>query len=256
MRVDPVEMEIRSKRGVEKRVIPIGSVAGARFSSRDLPGMRKQLDDMLARGITGATRTNPSIFRIGRYLLTQASEFEVQGTLTSGECEVVVIRDGKDIFVSVGSDHCDRELGKQYQDKPKQMCPHPIASAVWPYSEVRDHWDSLRVYSHVVVRGRTIPFQDTPISVLVDLDFLLAMDAVKKLPDPMFLYCGSAPFLDVAADMVQPLASPDERAEGAGGEAFYVRLHDPILNRTIEHGYRFMPLGDDLAERRDPQAVS
>lgn len=255
MRIDPIKMTIQSEQGAEERSIPIGSVAGARFSSRDVEGMRKKLDDMLARGLA-ATKTNPSIFRIGRYLLTQATEFEVQGPLTGGECEVVAIRDGGEVFVSVGSDQCDRELDPLFQDKPKQMCPHPIASAAWPYSEVRDHWDSLRFYSHVVAGGHTVPIQDSAVSVLVDLEFLLGMDVVRSLPDPMFLYCGAAPFLDSAAETVKRLALPEETALGVG-EEFLVRLHDPVLDRTIEHRYRAMPLGDDLAERRgssDPAA--
>ena len=40
-----------------------------------------------------ATFTNPSIFRVARYLLTQDDEFEVQGTLT-----------GDEILISVSSD--------------------------------------------------------------------------------------------------------------------------------------------------------
>ena len=58
---------------------------------------------------TSATRTNPSVFRIGRYLLTQDPEFEVQGPLTGCEAEVVAIRERDEVFISVGSDQCDRE---------------------------------------------------------------------------------------------------------------------------------------------------
>lgn len=254
MRIDPIKMVIQSEQGTEERSIPIGSMGGARFASRDIEGMRKQLDDVLARGLS-ATKTNPSIFRIGRYLLTQATKFEVQGPLTGGECEVVAIRDGDEILVSVGSNQCDRELDPLFQDKPKQMCPHPIASTAWPYSEVRDHWDRLRVYSHVVAGGHTVPLQDSTVSVLVDLEFLLTMDVVRSLPDPMFLYCGATPFLDAAAEMVQRLALPEETALGVG-EEFLVRLHDPVLDRTIEHRHRAIPLGDDLAERRGSSSLA
>ena len=126
MRIEPVEILVQRKDRTERRIIPIGSVAGARFSSRDVAGMRKELDAALARGESG-TKTNPAIFHIGRYLLTQASEFEVQGPLTGGEAEIVAIRDGNEILITTGSDQCDRELDPLFQDKPKQMCPHPIA---------------------------------------------------------------------------------------------------------------------------------
>ena len=246
-----INITIQRERRDRTQSFPIGSVSGARFSSRDIARTRKQLDEMLEHDgrFTMATRTNPSIFHIGRYLLTQSAVFEVQGPLTGGEAEVVAIRVGDEVFISVGSDQCDRELDPLFPDKPKQMCPHPIASTVWPYSEVRDHWDSLRIYSHVVVGEHTVPLQDTALSALVDLEYLLAMDTVKRLADPMFLYCGSAPFLDSVGEMIQLYGLPEETAHGVG-EIFLVRLHDPILNRTIEHQFRVVPLGDELDERR------
>ena len=41
---------------------------------------------------------------------------------------------------------------------------------------------------------------------------------------------------------------PEETAHGSG-EKFLARLHDPVLDRTIEHEFAAVPLGDDLAER-------
>ena len=73
------------------------SVSGARFCSRDVEEMRKQMDEQLERDgrFTMATLTNPSVFHLGRYLLTQSPDFEVQGSMTGGEAEVVAIRDGR-----------------------------------------------------------------------------------------------------------------------------------------------------------------
>ena len=252
MQIYPINMTIQRRGGAGPQSFTIGSVAGARFSSRDVEGRRKELDEMMEREthFTTATRTNPSIFRVGRYLLTQHPEFEVQGPLTGGEAEVVAIRVGEEMFISVGSDQCDRELDPLFPDKPKQMCPHPIATTAWPYDEVRDHWDSLRIYSEVTVSGHTVPLQDCALSELVDLEYLLAMDAVKALLDPMFLYCGSAPFLDSVAETVSQQGLPEETAMGIG-ETFLARLHDPVLERAIEHQFSPIPLGDDLGERRD-----
>ncbi len=248
MRIEPVEMLVQRKDRTERKIIPIGSAAGARFSSRDVAAMRKQLDAALARGESG-TKTNPAIFHIGRYLLTQAPEFEVQGPLTGGEAEIVAIRDGNEILITVGSDQCDRELDPLFQDKPKQMCPHPISLTAWPYSEVRHHWDSLRISSQVTVGERTVPLQDCAASALVDLEYLLAMEDVQSLILPSFLYCGAVPFLDSVARDIRDYSLPEETSHGIGN-AFLARLHDPVLGRTIEHRYRAIPVGDDLAERR------
>ena len=99
MRIHPLELSIESCRGRGQRAFQVGSVSGARFSDRDLQRMRRMLDEMIARDghYTSATRTNPSIFRIGRYLLTQDDEFEVQGPLTGSEAEVVAVREGSEL---------------------------------------------------------------------------------------------------------------------------------------------------------------
>ena len=252
MHIDPIELNLQGLKRSERLSIPVGSVAGVRYASRDVEAMREELDEMIERNkhFSSATRTNPSIFRLGRYLLTQGHEFEVQGALTGGEAEVVVIRMGGDLYVSVGSDQCDRELDPLYPDKPKQMCPHPIARSGWYYEDVREHWDSLRIYSHVVVDNYTIPLQDSDLSELVDLDYLLEMDLVAALTDPMVLFCGAVPFLESAGELIDKYQVAESALDGVG-EEFLVRLHDPELQRTIEHRYRAHPLGDDLDERKD-----
>jgi hypothetical protein len=130
------------------------------------------------------------------------------------------------------------------------MCPHPVATVAWPYAEVRDHWDELQIYSEVTVNGHTLALQDNRLSSLVDLEYLLALDVVRGLENPMFLYCGASPFLSSVVDKVRELDLPDSVAHG-GGDEFRARLHDPVLNRTIQHRYRALPVGDDLAERMD-----
>ena len=251
MRTYSTDFNIESKAGVTPRTFEVGSVAGARFTARDVDGLRQQMDEQLAKEghFSSATHTNPSIFRITRYLLTQDTEFEVQGTMTGGEGEVVAIRDGEDIFISAGSDQCDRELDPIFPDKPKQMCPHPVATTAWPYAEVRDHWDELRIQSTVTVQGHAVPLQDSRLEALVTLDYLLDMPSVRSLPDVAFLYCGSSPFLDSAEEAVKEHNLSPFTTWGVG-DAFSVRLYDPVLERSIEHDFVPVPVGDDLAERQ------
>lgn len=251
MFVPSIELNLHTRDGATPRSLSIGSVAGARFCARDVEATRTELDEQLERDgrLSMATTTNPSIFRLGRYLLSQEPEFEVQGSMTGGETEVVAVRAGSDIYITVGSDQCDRELDPLFPDKPKQMCPHPIARDAWPYEEVRDHWDELRVYSQVVCGQHRVALQDSAIAELVPLDFLLAMQDVRELQDPMVLYCGCGSFRDSVEAEVEQLGLPAEAAMGVG-DSFLVRLHDPVLERTIEHQFRPVPLGDDLPQRQ------
>jgi hypothetical protein len=249
---NPIRLNIVGKTGTEERVIPIGSVSMARFTSRDLEGTRKKLDDMIAQEgrYSAACLANPSICRISRYLLTQDAEFDVQGALTGAEGEYVVIRIGDEVFISVGSDQCDREIDGIFPDKPKQMCPHPIARTAWPYAEVRDHWDKLRIYSELTCQGCTLTLQDASLATLVDCEYLLAMDKVKVLADPMFLFGGAAEFSPSLASEVSKRGLPAMACHGVG-DSFLVRLIDPVLDRVIEHRFNPVPVGDDYDERKD-----
>ena len=117
------------------------------------------------------------------------------------------------------------------------------------FREVKDHWDQMRIYSEVTVRGHKVALQDTTVDTQVDLEYLLKLDTVKALPDAMVLYCGAAPFLKEAiADAVKEHGLPPEAFHGTGDQTL-VRLYDPVLDRTIEHQFSAVPVGDELAER-------
>jgi len=250
MIISPVEMLIHTKGKDYHRTFAVGSVSGARHASGDVEATRRAQDDQIATDghFSYANLTNPSIFRIARYLLTQSPEFEVQGAHTGGEGEVVCIREGDDIFISVGSDQCDRELDPYYPDKPKQMCPHPVASEAWPYDDVQDHWDNLIIRSQVVVDDVIVPLQDASLGTMTSLEYLLGMDVIKGLNDTMFLFCGSSAFLDSAEEIVREHGLSEWTTHGVADE-FRVQLHDPVLNRTLSHAFRPQPVGDDFAER-------
>ena len=64
----------------------------------------------------------------------------------------------------------------------------------------------------------------------------------------MVLYCGCGSFLDSVEADVQRHGLPAETAMGVG-DRFLVGLHDPVLGRSIEHEFRPVPLGDDIAQR-------
>jgi hypothetical protein len=67
--------------------------------------------------------------------------------MTSGEVEYVVFQvDGK-MYVTVGSDHSDREIEKVGVPIAKQAWPNIVASQAWEYDELEDHWDQIQIRS-------------------------------------------------------------------------------------------------------------
>ena len=77
----------------------------------------------------------------------------------------------------------------------------------------------------------------------------MVVETEQVLPDTAFLFCGSSPFLDSADEMVKEHGLSEFTTWGVGDE-FAVRLYDPVLNRAIEHGFKPVPLGDDMGERQ------
>ena len=63
---------------------------------------------------------------------------------TSGEVEYVLLfTSDNDFYVTVGSDHTDRELEKYNVALSKQICLNVISKKIWLYEDIKDHWDEL-----------------------------------------------------------------------------------------------------------------
>jgi hypothetical protein len=172
------------------------------------------------------------------------------GGANGREGEYVAIRIGDEVFISVGSDQCDHAIDDIFPDKPRQMCPHPIARTAGPYAEVRDRWDKLRIYSELTCQGCTLTLQDASFATLVDCEYLLAMDKVRALADPKFLFGGATDFSPSLASEVSKRGLPAMAGHGVG-DSFLVRLIDPVLDCVIEHRFKAVPVGDDYDERKD-----
>ncbi|WP_153945028.1 DUF2848 family protein, partial [Acinetobacter baumannii] len=71
----------------------------------------------------------------------------VAGKQTSGEAEYVLLHDGNEWLVTLGSDHTDRILEAEDIQKSKEVCPKPVALHFWRLSEIEKHWDQLLLRS-------------------------------------------------------------------------------------------------------------
>lgn len=186
--------------------------------------------------------TPPKTRRKSRFLLTSEDVIEVEEARTCGEAEYVAIMDKGDILMTAGSDHLDLTLSaKSFERvgmarnpaKEKQLCPGVVAKELWRYSDVKDHWSALRLKSSVTIEGRRTLFQDFPISQIVDLETHLSANP-KLREGGTVLFSGSANQLPSAPPN---LYNVDLAEGGIFPRDFHFELMDPVLGRTISHGY-------------------
>lgn len=168
----------------------------AGYTGRNQDEVRAHVKELSAQGIPAPTEI-PTIFRTTLDRLTVANEIEVVGTRTAGEAEVVLLVNGQDLWVSIGSDHTDRELEKIDIPASKQVCPKPVSSAVWRYAELRERWDGLILRSWVGENGREQLYQEGRMAALLRPEDLLALlrRRLGNLVDGAAVYTGTIPLI-------------------------------------------------------------
>ncbi|HEY2988175.1 MAG TPA: DUF2848 family protein [Candidatus Binatia bacterium] len=181
--------------GHEVNFIP-ARVIIAGYTGRNQDQVRAHVNELAAQGIPAPAQI-PAIFRTTLDRLTTAHEIEVLGARTSGEAEVVLLVQGHDIWVAIGSDHTDRELEELNVAASKQACPKPVSSEVWRYGDVRDRWDSLILRSWVGESGREQLYQEGRMAGLLRPEDLLGLlrRRVGDLVDGAALYTGTIPLI-------------------------------------------------------------
>ncbi len=220
-----VDLILEEKDGERPVRFKVNTLGIAMFCDRDPDVAALQAEQKEAKW-ERICETFPSFCKISRYLLTTDDRVEVQGNRTCGEVEVVALAQGNDLFIGIGSDHCDRAIEPVYYYKPKQMCPHALGPRVWRYEEIADHWDELEMISFVRVQGREVAFQKGSLSTLLKVPDLIDRSGFSS--DGLALYCGTVKFLD----------------EYVYGDGFGMELRDPVLGRSLRHTYSLDVLND------------
>lgn len=173
-------------------------VAG--FTGRDQQAIDAHIAELRMLGVPAPRRT-PTLFVLPNWLLRiDPGRVQVGSTRTSGEVEPVLVREATgELHVTVGSDHTDRQLEQVSFGAAKLACPKVIASTAWPFAELRDRWDDLRL--HAGADGLARPYQDAAVSMLRDPGDLLAeVDRrVDTAGRPLVLFLGTVPVLDERA---------------------------------------------------------
>jgi hypothetical protein len=209
--------------GFQTPVSTIRRFVIAGWTGRDPETVQKHIDELRAIGVTPPGSV-PVFYEVGSTLITTSPEISVVGDNTSGEVEFVLISTPRGLLVTVGSDHTDRGLETVSVHHSKQVCPKPVADAVWSFESLEGHWDRLllRAYSE---RGATRRlYQEGLVTSMLSpqdlLDRYVRVHGEFAFGTAMF--CGTLPLT----------------AEIEHGDHFEIQLEDPVTQRTLRHRYR------------------
>lgn len=200
--------------------VSIDTLIIAGWAGRDRHAVEHHIAELAALGVRRPS-TTPCFYRLAPALLAQDDAIDVVGETSSGEAECVLVRHGDELFVSVGSDHTDREVEAYGVTVSKQVCAKPVAREAWRFTDVTAHWDQLELRSWVTREGERRLYQEGTVASLLSPQELMAKLGPNGLPAGAAMFCGTLAAIGGVA----------------GGEQFEIELHDPVLGRTIRHRY-------------------
>lgn len=216
--------------------VEIDHLVIAGWTGRDREAILHHIRELAELGVPQPSAI-PLFYRVAANQLSQQETIEVIGNATSGEVEPLIFAHRGELFVSLASDHTDRQLEAHSVALSKQICVKPVARAAWPLQEVLEHWDSLILRSWIREEGEWRLYQQGCLAALRTPGDLLERYftgmqppecglAQQQTPDGLAMTCGTV----AAIGGIRP-----------AGE-FRMELVDDVLGRTISHRYRSIEL--------------
>lgn len=214
------------KGGTVHKTVKVANLVIAGWTGRDSRAVEAHVRELEALGVP-RPRTTPIFYRAAAARLTPAPVVDVTGKHSSGEVEIFLFQTSGQLWVGVGSDHTDRNVEAYNVTVSKQMCDKPVATSLWRFDDVADHWDDLILESRIVEDGQTVIYQQGSAAAMLPPAALIERYAGNSgLDDGTVMFCGT---LGVNG-AVRPASQ------------FSFSLNDPVLGRTIAHSYAVQTL--------------
>ncbi|BAS27938.1 DUF2848 family protein [Limnochorda pilosa] len=197
-------------------------VLNAGYAGRNQEAVRRHIEELEQLGVPRPGRV-PMVFAVSNHLLLNLSVLQVIDTQSSAEIEYVLLFHRGSVYVTVGSDHSDREVETRSIQKAKNSYPNVVAGTVWPLDEVTGHFDQLELTCEATRGDAIVPYQHGKAADLLPPSYWL--DWVRRaglFESDVVFYSGT-------------IAAQDGLHHG---DAYRLRLHDPVLGREIVHSYR------------------
>lgn len=218
-------IEIDGTRGSQLLTVRPTRLVIAGWTGRDMAAVEHHIRELQALGVSGPSSV-PLYYRAAASLLTQGAEIESLGERSSGEAEPMLFRANGEWWLTVASDHTDREVEAYSVAVSKQMCAKPVATAAWRWRDVRPWQDELRLGSRIHEGDRWVTYQQGALAKIRPLAALLEGAFGLDASDGCFLSCGTLPALPNAAGVgIRPATGME------------LLLTDTRHQRTIAHRY-------------------
>ena len=190
-------------------------VAG--WTGRDRAALDHHIEELAAIGVPGPSAV-PLFYRVGVEQLTQSDRIQVLGGESSGEVEPVLVASERGLYLTVGSDHTDRQVEAYSIPVSKQMCPKILALSAWPI-DLEDDLDALELDAWARIAGLDTQYQHGNLGMIRPLRDLVGL--YGGLEPGTVMLCGTVP--------VSGKIRPADRLS--------VTLTDSARGRAISHTY-------------------
>jgi hypothetical protein len=219
-----LELEVLYKSGAKDKIgMVVENIFNGGYAGHNQEHVREHIEELAKLGVPAPT-TTPTLYPLANYNLTTASCIQVQNAETSGEIEYVILRQANTTYVTVGSDHTDRELENFSVAKSKQACPNVIPPQVWLHDEVKDHWDRIQLQCWVTKDGKRSLYQEATLAALMSPEEWLPIFRKLCIADLNNSVFFSGTINTVGKQLIF-------------ADSYELEMTDPVLKRTLRQEY-------------------
>lgn len=219
-----------SKNGTRPMAIHYNTLIAVGFAGRDQEAVRHHIAELAEIGVRPPSKT-PIMYPCSTNSLVRSEILQVIGCETSGEVEFVLVLHEGEVYIGIGSDHTDRGLETVGISKAKQICGKPMGPVLWPYEEVKNHWDQIKLQAWQKKDGQEFIYQDGTVAGIMKVEDILA-EVKKDYPGikNAILFSGTVGVIDGFVY----------------GDYFRCALTDPVLGRKLSHEYSVEVIGEGI----------
>lgn len=220
----------RINKNEEPIELQMNCCAAAGYTGRDQKSVKAHIAELKKLDVPTPYST-PAIYWISPSRLTNHPTLVVVGKQTSPEVEFFIASSLEGhLYVTVASDHTDRQLEAISVGKSKQICDKILGDTFWRVDEIADHWDKIQLSSRVIKDTQWIDYQSGSFSDILHYSELLEIiSADGPAGDKPCLLSGTIPII--------------------GGDPIFtnhctITLTDPVLDREISKSYSIIDVPD------------